>query len=402
MSDHGKIHLLELTAISLEGVEKTMDAFGRVVHALHVAAHYIPPFALLLETIAGLFEVKGDLKKTHLNTVDKGTQILALSVLISIVAVGFVALGVAVLAPAMPFAYAAAAGVLTLATAHRFFLVKKDPKYKHLLEKKVELEKELSAILDHKHIGAKVKQAVKNLMINDKNVTYDQKKAEFNNQKLLMAPATKKAVDAYLKNFEDFSKGREEYSEFLHELSHVKTKTIMHSLFFSVGITSAALLFAGVAIATTVIPAFLATVAVGYIAYRTSPITKIKQFFSQSKPKEQHTVYRNRDAIINDLKNSQERIPDIEAHADQVMSFKDSRKVKYSQLVSKTGSHKTALKKVTAFKELACNKGTKVKKEVSGKLKRPKKTAVKRSLKKSDSDPEQTLSTTRGKSPKRG
>ena len=49
MSDHGKIHLLELSAISLEGVEKTMDAFGRVVHALHVAAHYIPPFALLLD-----------------------------------------------------------------------------------------------------------------------------------------------------------------------------------------------------------------------------------------------------------------------------------------------------------------------------------------------------------------
>ena len=123
-----------------------MDAFGRVVHALHVAAHYIPPFALLLETIAGIFEVKGRPEKEHLKTV-KGAQILALSLLISIVAVGFTALGVAVLAPAMPFVYAAAAGVLALATTHRFFLVKKDPEYKRLLGKKVELEKDFGAIL---------------------------------------------------------------------------------------------------------------------------------------------------------------------------------------------------------------------------------------------------------------
>ena len=329
MSDHGKIHLLELSAISLEGVEKTMDAFGRVVHALHVAAHYIPPFALLLETIAGIFEVKGDLKKEHLKTVDKGAQILALSLLISIVAVGFTALGVAVLAPAMPFVYAAAAGVLALATTHRFFLVKKDPEYKRLLGKKVELEKDFGAILKNPHLGAELKQDIQKLMIDDKNVTYVEKRDKFYNKHGdLMVPATANALGTYLKKFESFSKDREKYAEFQHELSHIKIKTMMHSVFFVGGITFAALLFAGVAIATTIIPAILATVAVGYVAYRTSPITKIKQFFSQKNPKEQPPVYQSREEIMRDLKNSNEKISDLEAHADLVLNLKDSRKLK--------------------------------------------------------------------------
>ena len=60
---------------------------------------------------------------------------------------------------------------------------------------------------------------------------------------------------------------------------------MMHSVFFVGGITFAALLFAGVAIATTIIPAILATVAVGYVAYRTSPITKIKTILLSEKGK---------------------------------------------------------------------------------------------------------------------
>ena len=60
---------------------------------------------------------------------------------------------------------------------------------------------------------------------------------------------------------------------------------------------------------------------------------------------------------MRDLKNSNEKISDLEAHADLVLNLKDSRKLKYKKLVSETGSHQIALEKVYAFKNLAESSG---------------------------------------------
>ena len=60
---------------------------------------------------------------------------------------------------------------------------------------------------------------------------------------------------------------------------------------------------------------------------------------------------------MRDLKNSNEKISDLGAHADLVLNLKDSRKLKYKKLVSETGSHQIALEKVYAFKNLAESSG---------------------------------------------
>ena len=57
------------------------------------------------------------------------------------------------------------------------------------------------------HLGAELKQDIQKLMIDDKNVTYVQKRDEFYNKYGdLMVTATANALGTYLKKFESFSK----------------------------------------------------------------------------------------------------------------------------------------------------------------------------------------------------
>ena len=60
----------------------------------------------------------------------------------------------------------------------------------------------------------------------------------------------------------------------------------------------AVLVVVGVVIAATIIPAFLATAVIGYLAYRKSPLTKIKQYFSRP---EASAVCHDRHELIADL-----------------------------------------------------------------------------------------------------
>ena len=102
-----------------------------------------------------------------------------------------------------------------------------------------------------------------------------------------------------------------------------------------VTITVGAVLVVGVVIAATIIPAFLATAVIGYLAYCKSPLTKIKQYFSRP---EASAVCHDRHELIADLENNENMSTiDIAAHADQVMALMNHKKRSTVSLSQKLG-----------------------------------------------------------------
>ncbi len=338
---------VKLTVLGLEVSEKLFNLLTPCAHGLSIAAHYLPPLALMLEGVFSITELIKDQKSDHLSRVDKGAQVLVTSLTLSVAVVGFLSLGLAALAPALPFVFTATTGLLTFAAVHRFFLIKKDPKYIALHQQKKALTEGFNQLI-------KMDDLQKDLPLKNRIVALGQadgeddfkKKREFLLEQKLPANVSEKLND-FLKEYDEFSEGRESYKKFKNELGQLRAVGVMRAAFFTVGVVMTGILVAGVIANPLGAPIALGLVAMAYVAHRLGLFSKMKRAFNRAFRSPAVTTQMDDQSSLSDdmQKTVENKVTKQDAYelSDREQQVYDAHKGE---------GHDRALEVVNTFKEM--------------------------------------------------